>query len=470
VIRFALPARGIATRSHSRPRRGWSRLAPGAFALVTVVAACGGDTSPSGGTGRGAAPSETESTAESTAAPGDDCAAGRDPVEPQGPSAEIVTLQEAADSRAGVAAVVYPRPDASGDPWSQWGQGLVLPDGRFLGAMGDHLGRDGNSYLFVYDPDRGRITRFTDVLAAVDHDPGDWGYGKIHGQLVPGGCDEVYVATYWGTDEGIEFTGTYRGDVLLRLDTRTLALEPLGAPVPEHGIPSLAGPGRDGLVYGEAVVPAPGDPIGSKRGAFFAYDATTAEVEFRADDDRLNGFRNVMVAADGRAYISAAGGRLLVYEPGTAELRPHPEPLPGAFLRASTRPAADGTIYGVTERPANLFALRPDGTIDDLGAARGYTTSLALSPDGTRVFYVPGAHGDSAEQGTPLVAVDTRTGEQTTLVELNELVRAELGLTLGGSYSVAVDQSGERVYVSMNAGPDAEEPWGEVVLVVVDLP
>jgi hypothetical protein len=364
---------------------------------------------------------------------------------------------------------VYPRPESRGDPWSQWGQGLVLPDGRFVAAMGDHLGRDGNSHLFVYDPERRRMTRFTDVLANVDHTDGEWGYGKIHGQLVPGECGEVYLVTYWGTDQGIRFGGNYRGDVLFRLDTTALRLEPLGAPVPEHGIPSLAGFAPEGLVYGEAVVPAPDDPNGSKRGAFFAYDVATGEVEFRADDERLNGFRNVIVAADGTAYVSAAGSRLLVYEPGATELTEHPQPLPGGFLRASTRPAPDGTVYGVTERPARLFAFRPDGAIDDLGAAAGYTASVALHPDGTRFFYVPGAHGDSAEQGTPLIAVDTDTGEQTTVVELNELAEEQLGLTVGGSYSVAVDPSDDRVYVGLNAGADRDEPWGEVVLVVVDL-
>ena len=32
----------------------------------------------------------------------------------------------------------------------------------------------------------------------VEHEPGAWGYGKIHAQMVVGPCGEVYVATYWG--------------------------------------------------------------------------------------------------------------------------------------------------------------------------------------------------------------------------------------------------------------------------------
>ncbi len=52
--------------------------------------------------------------------------------------------------------------------------------------MGDHRGADGNSYLFVFDPATRKLTRFTDILSQVDHQPGAWGYGKIHAQIVAG--------------------------------------------------------------------------------------------------------------------------------------------------------------------------------------------------------------------------------------------------------------------------------------------
>ena len=83
------------------------------------------------------------------------CPATDAPAPPNGPSAELQVVQPAAGERPEVAMVRYPRPDrpAGGtNPWSQWGQGLVLPDGRFLSAIGDHRGADGNSYLFAFDP------------------------------------------------------------------------------------------------------------------------------------------------------------------------------------------------------------------------------------------------------------------------------------------------------------------------------
>ncbi len=112
-------------------------------------------------------------------------------------SATVVVLSEGNDTTPRIEAVIYPHPDYEGKPWSQWGQGLVLDDGRFLSAIGDEIGPDGNSYLYEYDPATKTLTQIIDVLAITDHTPGDWGFGKIHAQMVRGPCDSVMVTTYW---------------------------------------------------------------------------------------------------------------------------------------------------------------------------------------------------------------------------------------------------------------------------------
>ena len=62
-----------------------------------------------------------------------------------------------------VSAAVYALPEGEGNPWSQWGQGVVLPDGRFVSALGDHLGRDGNSWFYEFDPTTNLLTRTAEV-------------------------------------------------------------------------------------------------------------------------------------------------------------------------------------------------------------------------------------------------------------------------------------------------------------------
>lgn len=384
-----------------------------------------------------------------------------------GPAVEVVDIGES--NGVQVQGVRYPRPDYEGDPWTQWGQGL-LHEGKFYSAIGDHIGVDGNSYLFEYDPSTGTLSTLGDVLSYVDHEPGSWGYGKVHGQLVPGPCGEIYFATYWGTNRDIRFDGSYRGDALFRLDPTSRTITFLGVPVEEHGIPSLAGSPDGRFVYGEAIDPILEiDDVDS--GPFFAYDTMAEQVVFVGDPEPHEGFRNIMVDLKGRAYYAVGGSRLAVYDPTTNTVSDHPSSMPGDWLRASTTPAPDGTIFGVTDDEAAMFVMHPSGDIESLGTARGYTTSLAIHPDGASFFYVPDAHGSAWEEGAPLIRVDGLTGEETVVVELNAMAEENLGLRLGGTYGLAVDPTGETVYIGMNAGPlGAEDGFGEIVLLVVHLP
>jgi hypothetical protein len=363
-----------------------------------------------------------------------------------------------------VQAVTYPHPDYEGRPWSQWGQGAV-GDGVFLSALGDHCGTNGNSYIYRFDPASSSLRQLADAFSLARQDEGTWGYGKIHAQMVRADDGAVYVTTYWGTDKEIEFGGGYEGDRLLRIDPRTGDVTDLGVPVERHGVPSLAGWGH--LLYGEAL-----DPVADGReGVFFVYDVrqrkTILEVPKPSGTD---GYRSVLVDARGRAWFTAGAGGLDVYDPESGKVTRSSERLPGAFLRAASRPAPDGTVYGVTREPDVLFALSPSGQLKTLGPVRGYTASVALTPDGTQLYYVPGAHGVSWKTGTPVVAVDTATGKDRVVVELNDLVEPRLGLRLGGSYGVVLDSDGKRLYVGLNAGKaGSTDTFGEVVLAVVDL-
>ncbi len=82
---------------------------------------------------------------------------------------------------------------------------------------------------------------------------------------------------------------------------------------------------------------------------------------------------------------------------------------------------------------------------------------------------MPGAHGDSWEQGTPLVAVDTASGEQRTIIELNPLTEQAFGLTAGGTYDIVVDPNSGVIFIGLNVAPPGErEAFGQVVAVLVE--
>jgi hypothetical protein len=364
-----------------------------------------------------------------------------------------------------VLAGVYPVADDRGEPWSQWGEGVVLPDGRFVSAVGDHRGRDGRSWFYEYDPASRTLTRTTEVSEGLDHRAGDWGYGKIHAPMVLDACDRVVTATYWGTRRDIEFGGSYQGDHLVRYDPATQAVESLGVPAPGHGIPSLSISPERSTLYVEAVDPA-SDP---DAGRFLAVDTTTGEVLASSDSADHVGFRDVLVTADGAGLHAAGDGGLAGFDVDLTPLR-EPDAWAEGWMRSATDPAPDGTVGFVTRDPDVLHRRDPDGTIADLGELEGYVASLAIAPDGRTVYYVPGAHGDGWRSGTPLIAVDLRTGDRTELVRLNDLVEPALGVGVGGTYDVVVDPGGRRIFVGLNGNEDLEESsFGSVVLAVIEL-
>ncbi len=382
-------------------------------------------------------------------------------------SAESVVVTEIDGSDLGIRAAVYPRPDHEGNPWSEWGQGIVTADGRYFSAIGDHLGADGNSYVYEFDPATGVLTRIADVASLVGATSDDWGHGKIHAQMVAGPCGEIYAASYWGSRRGIESVD-YSGGILMRIDPSARTVSNLGAPVPAHGIPSLASWPEGGLLYGEAADPTV--PTGSNEGPFFVYDLASGEVVFSDADPSHTGFRSIAVDAQGRAYVSFGDGLLNVYDPATNSFTGTVD-IPGGRIRAASAPAPDGTVYAASDRPDAFFSIGPDGTVTDLGVPEGYTASMVVDTTGTVVYSLPGAHGDGYDIGTPIVELDPATGAQSTLVELAPLIEQSLGLRVGGTYGISIDHDAGRLFMTLNAGgPNDRDPFGQVVLVEVTLP
>ena len=355
--------------------------------------------------------------------------------------------------------VEYPLPEYEAKTWSQWGQGAIGADGSFISAVGDHRGPDGNSFFYAYDPETSTMTRFADVLSLVDHRPGDFGYGKVHAQMVVGACGNVYAHTYWGTRRDLE-TESYQGDLLLRMDTATI--EVLGVTAEGRGTASMAGNSDGTLLFLETVEPEEKIP------ELVVYDVLARRPVNSVTEPHI-GNRALAVGGDDRVYFSASDSRLSVYNHGDGTVTDIGDSIPGKFLRAATSPRADGSMVGVTRDPNEFFILNPDGSVDPLGSAAGYTASLAISEDGQHVYYVPGAHGNSGDLGTPVIELDVETGQQTNLVGLFDAAQELLGVRLGGSYNVVLDSQARRLYVGLNAG-EGEETFGRVFLAIINLP
>ncbi len=377
-----------------------------------------------------------------------------------------VTLEQiSSDDGVEVYAAEYPLPGPTAGLWTQWGQGIALGDGRHLSAVGDHLGVDANSYLFVYDEGQRTLTRFGDVLSVVPHETGSFGYGKIHAQMVRDRCGSVWAATYWGTRDNLTYANGYEGDRLLEIQPDARTISDRGPFAGEHGNPTMtiAGDGRT-LVAGSVDVESE-EP---DRGMLTVYDTSTRETLNQVEDPRQEGFRALGIdPVSGNIFYSIGDNRLASLDPASGEFTDMEVTLPGWWLRSVTRPAPDGTVYGAADDEPGLFSISPDGTLTDLGDPGGSVTSIAMTPDGSRIFWMPDAHGGAWEIGAPVRSMDTATGEITEVTSLLEPFGDKLELLPGGSYSLVYDDG--RLILGVNASPlDDDSGFGVPVLVVIE--
>lgn len=441
-------------------------------ATLCLLAACADDSGPTvppnsaSSSAASKADKSTSSARSTTADDGGDTAnsSGKDCPEPAPPPADGLSARATSLSDT-VQAAVYPLPDHEGHPWSQWGIG-AFADGKFFSAVGDHCGRNGDSYIYEFDPSTSTLRLLADTRTVVGHQPGAWGYGKVHARMINGADGAIYVTTYWGSNTQLQFGSGYEGDALLRIDPSSGQVTNLGVPIAHHGVPSLAGSPDGKLLYGEAV-----DPLSGNRdeGLFFVYDVASRRVVFQTDKPPgVAGFRNILVDGSGKAWFSIGEREAAVYDPSSNRLEDEHKTIPGSFLRASTSAAPDGTVYGVTTDPDVFFKVTRDGELHEIGPARGYTASLAMSPDGSQLYYVPDAHGSSFKQGTPVIAVDTASGAERVVVKLNDLAKQQLDLRLGGSYDVVLDPAGSNLFIGLNAGStSSKDQYGSIVLAIV---
>lgn len=362
-------------------------------------------------------------------------------------------------------AAEYPLPGPTEGLWSQWGQGIVSSvDGHHYSALGDHLGPDGNSYIYEYDPSTRTLARIMDVLSLTDHRAGAWGYGKIHAQMVEDACGSIWTFTYWGTRTDIRYGDGYEGDLLLEIDPNTREVRNHGALVGERGVPSLIATPDGRYLVGESVEADTDD------GDLVVIDTQTASVVQTIDDPGHVGFRALALDGDGRVLYSVEDRSLMALTPSTGETGDTGVDVPGEgpeFLRAATPLTPDGRFFGVNQYGYELFAVDGAGSLEVIGDAREYTASLAMTPDGDRLFWMPGAHGDAWQLDGSILELDTATGDTREVISLVEPFEDAFGLLPGGTYSINYHEGS--LIVGVNASPlDDDSGFGTVVLVVIE--
>ena len=114
----------------------------------------------------------------------------------------------------------------------------------------------------------------------------------------------------------------------------------------------------------------------------------------------------------------------------------------------------DGLVYTIDHDALWVFNTRTEKA-KLLGASavasKTYTTSIdADMKTGRYLYYVPGAHGGSEKDGTPLVQYDIKTGTRKVIVFLHPALYESFGYIPVGTFGSAVSPEGDKVYITWN--------------------
>lgn len=369
----------------------------------------------------------------------------------------------------------YPGQEYPGNPWSNWGDGTVYR-GKYYSAIGDHLGPSGNAYVYEYDGERvsqgaNPFRKLVDLKHLLQLPEGHYVPGKIHGRLDIGSDGWLYFATHRGSPRFTTDAYHYRGDWIIRCNPASGAAEVVAhAPVPKHCIPCSV-LDRQRLIFYGGTAAGTGNEVD-----FFAYDIRAGRLLCHVSDGPARYM--IWAASTGRVYYTAkqTDEPLMRYDP---QLAAPPQPLPVEIgIRAATSETPQGVVYTVSDgqrsRESILFAFDVQREqARALGPAavgqQQYIASIDADPSGRYLYYVPGAHGGSHLDGTPIVQFDVKTGKKKVLAFLHPYYQQKYGFTLVGTYSTAVDERGEKLYITWNISRGSRA-WDCCGLSVVHIP
>ncbi len=365
----------------------------------------------------------------------------------------------------------YPGQDYEGNPWSNWGDGVATP-GRYYSAIGDHRAPGGNAFVYEYDAATKTLQQIVDLRELLDMPDGRYTPGKIHSRIDIGADDRLYFSTHRGSTRVTTDEYGYEGDWIVRHNPATGRTEAIAhGPVGKHCIPcSVLDPDRL-IFYGGT---AAGDR-NDKRIKFFAYDVQRRKLLYSGYDGP--GRYMMFSKSTGSVYfVPGLEGRVFRYHPD----QDAPVSLDVEMgIRAATQETRQGYIYAVSKGDAVIY--RFDTKTEEaerIGSApvatQTYITSIDADPTGRYLYYVPGAHGGSEKDGTPVVQFDVKTRRRKVIAFLHPVLKEKVGYTPLGTFSTAVSPSGDKLYITWNGNLGGSKrgrlTWDACALTVLHIP
>ena len=389
------------------------------------------------------------------------------------PQANLRPEIQIANTPSRIDLLYYPEQNYLGHPWSVWGDGLAVGT-KYYSAIGDHLAPQGNAFVFEYDSETSRIRTLSSTAKTINLPDGHYMPGKIHSRIDLGSDGWLYYSTHRGSTRVTTDEYHYKGDWILRTHPESGKTEVVAqGPVPKACIPtSVLDPDRM-IFYGGT---SAGDRT-DKTVTFFAYDIARRKVLHTATGGPARYL--IFARSTGRIhYMNDVTNELMRYDPATGKL---PQPIPGSIgLRAATQETPDGSVYTVGKSDNHVWKFNTKTeAISDLGelavASQTYTASLDVDPTGRFLYYIPGAHGGSQQDGTPVIQFDTKLRSRKVITFLQPILQERFGYVTLGTFGSAVSPDGSRLYVTWNGNRSGADkrgrfPFDTCALTVIHIP
>jgi hypothetical protein len=349
----------------------------------------------------------------------------------------------------------FPGQDYEGKPWSNWGDSTATA-GKYYTAIGDHLAPAGTARVFEYDAATRGFRMLLDLAQLLKQPEGHYSPAKIHSRVDLGSDGWLYCSTHRGSPRVTNDQYHYTGDWIVRCHPESGASEVVvHAPVPKHCIPNgTLDPDRL-IFYGGT---APGEGRDGEGVLFFAYDCKNRKLLYSGP----NGPARYMILArsTGRVYFTPgkSDAPLMRFDPATDKA---PVEVKGEIgIRAATRETPQNIVYTISQgqgagAESSVYAFHTQTEkIEKLGPAavgsQQYVAAVTADPTGRYLYYVPGAHGGSERDGSAVVQFDTQSRQRKVIALLHPFYQGKYGLIPKGTYGLACDPTGEKLYITWN--------------------
>ncbi len=361
----------------------------------------------------------------------------------------------------------YPEQNYPGNPWSHRSDGIVVGD-VYYSSSNDHLAPRGTAHLWEFHAGLKKFRLLCDTtkfLESAKAFPPEMNYrpGEMQSRIDLGSDGWLYYATDRGSPTVTHDGNGYRGEWVLRTNPKTLETQIVAThPVAKHTIPASVLDPKRMIFYGGTAV---GKDAANQKIQFFALDVKTRKLLLVADDGP---YRTLIFSpATGKVFWEGK-----MYDPDTNKISPSKVP----NVRSVTPETAQGMVYGTSGTKADLWAFNTKtGEVTQFGngavGKQEYIASVEIDPSGRYLYYVPGAHGGAAADGTPIVQYDLKTQKRKVLAFLHQHFWDKYGYALDGSFGNALDEKGERFFISWDGWRKGQpRGWESAAITVVHIP